>query len=255
MNVARYFDRNASAFDSLYEDDAGAVGWFNHLFRRGLYERVHHTVRELETLQAPTVVDVGCGSGRNSVIFVRSGARRVIGIDFADQMLKLARDRARQHGVEDRCEFRKEDFLTSRLAGQYDASVALGVFDYIAEPVPFLKKMISLSTRKVIVSFPGVALIRAPLRKLRYALKGCPVYFYSRRSIRTLCLEAGLTDYRLLRGSSSGYMLVGNLEPHPAKAPSSPGPEGLVLEHGDSLNAQKNEPAAEDVKHGERGEV
>ena len=221
MNVARYFDRTASAFDALYEDDTGAIGWFNRLFRKGLYERVHHTVRELQALQAPSVLDVGCGSGRNSVVFVRSGARRVVGIDFSDQMLKLARERARQHGVEDRCEFKEADFLTCRLAEPYDASAALGVFDYVAQPVPFLKKMISLSTRKVIVSFPGMALIRAPLRKLRYALKGCPVYFYSRRSIRTLCLEAGLTDYRLLRYSSSGYILVGNLEAHPATAPSS----------------------------------
>ena len=213
MNVARYFDRTASAFDALYDDDTGSIGWFNHLFRRGLYERVQQTVRELEGLEAPSVLDVGCGSGRNSVVFVESGARRVVGIDFADQMLKLARERARQHGLEDRCEFKKGDFLTCRLAEPYDASVALGVFDYIAEPVPFLAKMISLSTRRIIVSFPGLALIRAPLRKLRYALKGCPVYFYSRRSIRTLCLEVGLTNYRLVRVSSSGYILIGNVQP------------------------------------------
>ena len=72
--------------------------------------------------------------------------------------------------------------------------------------------MISLSRRRVIVSFPGMALIRAPLRKLRYALKGCPVFFYSHRSIRTLCREAGLRDYRLVRLSSSGYILIGNVE-------------------------------------------
>ena len=95
MNVARYFDRTASAFDALYDDDTGSIGWFNHLFRRGLYERVQQTVRELEGLEAPSVLDVGCGSGRNSVVFVESGARRVVGIDFADQMLKLARERAR----------------------------------------------------------------------------------------------------------------------------------------------------------------
>jgi len=222
MNVARYFDRHASAFDALYEDDTGAIGWFNQLFRRGLYERVHQTVRALQELEAPSVLDVGCGSGRNSVVFVESGARRVVGIDFADQMLKLAHEKARQHGVEDRCEFRKADFLTCRLAEQYDASVALGVLDYISEPVPFLKKMISLSTRKVVVSFPGMALIRAPLRKLRYALKGCPVYFYSRRSIRTLCLEAGLTDYRVLRCASSGYILIGSLETSLLQRPGNP---------------------------------
>ena len=212
MDVARYFDRTASAFDALYEDGTGAIGWFNHLFRRGLYERCQETVRELEGLEAPSVLDVGCGSGRNSVVFVKSGARRVVGIDFADQMLKLAQKRARKHGVEDRCEFKKGDFLTCPLAEPYDASVALGVFDYIAEPVPFLAKMISLSSRRIIVSFPGMALIRAPLRKLRYALKGCPVYFYSRRSIRTLCREAGLTEYRLVRLSSSGYILIGSVE-------------------------------------------
>ena len=245
MNVARYFDRTASAFDALYEEDTGAMSWFNHLFRRGLYERVQQTVLALDGLEAPSVLDVGCGSGRNSVVFVKSGARRVVGIDFADEMLKLAREKALQHAVEDRCEFRKGDFQTCQLTEAFDASVALGVFDYIAQPAPFLARMLSLSTRRVVASFPGMALVRAPLRKLRYALRGCPVYFYSRRSIGTLCREAGLTDYRLVRLSSSGYLLVGNVaisRPDP-----SPGKERLVLQHGGSINASKNKPAAQDV--------
>ena len=79
------------------------------------------------------------------------------------------------------------------------------------------------------MSFPGMALIRAPLRKLRYALKGCPVYFYSRRSIRTLCLEAGLTDYRVLRCASSGYILIGNLE---TSSLQRPGKEKSVMCRG-----------------------
>jgi hypothetical protein len=43
----------------------------------------------------------------------------------------------------------------------------VGVFDYVADPVRVLKRMSELANKKVVVSFPGVSPVRAPLRKKR----------------------------------------------------------------------------------------
>jgi len=50
------------------------------------------------------VLDVGCGVGRWSLLFAGSGAR-VIGIDFSDEMLKVAERNAKLSGC--KCKFLK----------------------------------------------------------------------------------------------------------------------------------------------------
>ena len=209
MSVRSYFERTAENFDALYE---GRRDWsysFNRVFRKGLFQRIDKTKETLEGMQGFTVLDVGCGSGRNSALFAGLGARRVVGIDFSAPMLELAREYARAARVVEQCEFIEADFLEYPFQETFDVVVALGVFDYIADPVRALKRMTELAGDKVVASFPGVSPIRAPLRKFRYALRDCPVYFYTGARLRQICHEAGLAKFRIDKLASSGYMLVG----------------------------------------------
>ena len=209
MEVARYFHDTADSFDALYNDGDGLKSRVNRIFRKGLYDRVLLSVRELKEMGNPTVLDVGCGSGRNSVIFVQAGAAHVTGVDFSDRMLELADETVRTHGVADQCTFLKADFLEYDPDEAYDASVALGVFDYVKDPGPFLRRMAALTRGKVIGSFPGDAPVRSLQRRIRYNLRGCPLYFYSREKLERTCEQAGLTDYRIVPYASSGFLLVG----------------------------------------------
>jgi len=54
----------------------------------------------------------------------------------------------------------------------FDISVAMGVFDYLPQPVAFLRKMAAQTNAKVIASFPGHSAVRECLRTLRYRLSG-----------------------------------------------------------------------------------
>ena len=209
MSVRSYFERTADNFDALYSDHHTWRYRFNRVFRKGLFERIERTKECFEGLENFTVLDVGCGPGRNSALFAELGARRVVGIDFSTPMLELAREYARMAGVVEQCEFIQADFLDYPFRETFDVVVALGVFDYVADPVRVLTRMTELSNDKVVASFPGVSPIRAPLRKLRYALRGCPVYFYTGTRLRHICHEAGLAKFRLDKLASSGYMLVG----------------------------------------------
>ena len=206
-----YFHDRARQFDSLYNEERNFDYYFNRIFRRALYDRVRFTVEAFEGMHDFSVLDIGSGSGRNSVIFAKSGARRVLGVDFAENMVSLARDHSILQGEQKKCEFVKANAMEYPFTEKFDAVAALGVLDYVAEPVEFLRRMASLADKKVIASFPSPSLIRAPLRKLRYSMRDCPVFFYSRKRLQEICKAAGLTDYKLIGLAHSGYLLVASV--------------------------------------------
>ena len=208
--VASYFQRRADQFDALYERERTLYYFTNRVFRRGLYERVEMTLTALDGLQSFTVLDVGSGSGRNSALFVEAGARRVLGIDVSPRMVELANQYIRAKKIKG-CEFMVADFLRQDLGEKFDAAVALGVFDYTAEPEVWLRRMMSFSTNRIIVSFPGTSLLRSPFRKFRYALRNCPVYFYTRQQIEALGSRCGLRNFEIADYASSGMLLVGEV--------------------------------------------
>lgn len=219
LRTQKYFERQALRFDALYSEERTWRYFFNRIFRRPLYERVHRTVEAWAGLTDFSVLDVGCGSGRNSVVFAKNGARRVVGIDFSENMIRLAMETARRHGVASRCEFICGDALTHSFREKFDFVVALGVFDYVPEPHLLLRRMTELANQKVVASFPGWSPLRAPLRKARYWLRDCPVYFSTRDALRRTCRNAGLHDYDLVPVSGrAGWVLVGKTPSHLASA-------------------------------------
>ncbi len=211
MRVERYFQRRADQFDALYSDENQFSYLLNRIFRRPIFLRAQIAVDAMAGLPAGfSVLDVGCGSGRNSVLFAQAGAAKVVGIDFSERMLELARAFATAHEGGDRCEFLRGDFLQSDSAQRFDAVIALGVFDYVSDPVAFLRKMSQAARHRVVASFPGLSLVRMPLRKIRYFLRNCPVYFYRRQELDAIARAAGFTDCRLYPCGAygSGYVLV-----------------------------------------------
>jgi trans-aconitate methyltransferase len=153
-----------------------------------------------------------------SADFARRSASHVVGIDFSNNTLKLAAKEAEQHQVADRCTFIEADFLQLDLKDKFDVSVAMGVFDYIPEQVAFLRKITTLTSAKVVASFPGHSLLREPARRLRYkvASKG-NIYFYDQDDVERIAPEAGLQDIEIIRIDSSGggFVLVGKCSSTP----------------------------------------
>ena len=208
--VENYFQRTAVDFDSLYERKGALQHWFNRTFRKAIFERVRLTVEAFASAENFSVLDVGSGSGRNSVAFAQAGARRVLGIDFAQTMVELARQYAAASEAGRRCEFLHGDFFQAQFSERFDFVVALGVFDYVTDAPGLLRRMADLAGCKVMASFPAPALLRASLRKARYAMKNCPVYFYTRERVEEVCRRAGLADYAILPCTSAGHMLIVN---------------------------------------------
>lgn len=212
-NVKRRFEKEADEFDAIYRlERAPFWRWFNATFRKAVFERYRITFAEAGDLTGKTVLDIGCGSGIYAAEFARRGAKRVVGVDFSANMLRLARAKAETEGVTDICEFIEGDFQDLHFDESFDVSIAMGVFDYLPQPQPFLKKMAAVTHGKVLASFPGHSLIRERARRLRYLLQGKgDVYFYEEADVRRLAEGAGLTGSRIqpIHSSGTGFVLVG----------------------------------------------
>ncbi len=124
-------------------------------------------------------------------------------------MVGLARRLVQSFGCERQCRIIQGDFMKLSFPQKFDLAVALGVFDYLDDPVSFLKKMILCCRSLVLFSAPGYSWMRMPLHKLRYMLKNCPVYFYSRKRLADICDSAGLEQFEIRPIASSGFVVIG----------------------------------------------
>lgn len=212
-SVRTRFEREAGSFDAIYRLERSPLSrWLNTTFRKAVFERYTITFAQAGDVTGKSVLDIGCGSGIYAVDFARRGAKRMVGIDFSGNMLALARQEAKAHGVTEVCDFIQANFLELDIAEQFDVSIAIGVFDYLPDPLTFLRKMVSVSVEKVIASFPGHSPFRKRARQLRYRLTGKgSVYFYRKADIEQLAQQAGLREATIIpiRSSGSGFILVG----------------------------------------------
>ncbi len=212
--IKRRFERDAVSFDAIYDSQKSEFsGWFNKSFRKPIFERFDITFEKMGELKNKTVLDVGCGSGVYSAKCAMKGAEKVKGIDFSAPMLELAQKRAATQGVQQACDFELIDFLKMDVKEKYNYSIAMGVFDYLSDPLTFLHKLKAATKERIIISFPGHSWIREPLRKLRYFFtsKG-RVFFYSLKDIERLVsnMQFRQVEIRPLK-TGSGYILIADV--------------------------------------------
>ncbi len=193
-----YWDREVSEFDSIYSHGKNKFdNWIDATFRWDMYARFDYTLLHTEPVAGRTFLDVGCGTGRYALEFARRRAGRVVGIDIAENMVRVCEARAREAGVQDRCEFVVSDLLAYQPGTRFNMCIGIGLFDYIRDPLPVMKKMCEVVDDRAIMSLPRFWTWRAPVRKVRLALRGCPVYFYTRERIDALLKQAGFSRYEL----------------------------------------------------------
>ena len=197
-NQRDYWDRTVDDFDSIYSHGKSKFdNWIDTTFRWDMYARFDYTIENSAPIEGRTFLDVGPGTGRYVFEFLKRGARHVTGIDIADNMLAVCRERAQAEGVADRCTFIQSDLLKFNPDTKFDVTIGIGLFDYVPDALPVLTKMREVTTDRAIASFPLLWTWRAPVRRVRLALKGCDVYFYSLEKLDSLIKKAGFTSYQL----------------------------------------------------------
>jgi SAM-dependent methyltransferase len=210
--VQSYFDARKADYDAFYEPSSLPARWFNRVFRRAVFLRRDEVLRLARDYNCKTVLDVGCGTGRNTIWWARHGLERLHGVDISREMIDQAKALAAQADLGDRCTFEVADFQHWSTDQRYDMAVACGVFDYVTDAAALLRHMAEFADKVIYGSFPGWTLVRTPLRKIRYALRGCPTHFYRRREIERVFQQVGFGDCRVIH-VPSGH-LAWAVKPH-----------------------------------------
>jgi 2-polyprenyl-3-methyl-5-hydroxy-6-metoxy-1,4-benzoquinol methylase len=195
--VAEYWNSHATEFDAIYTgaNKSALARLLDRTLRSDMYGRFDWVMQRSGPLEGKSICDVGCGSGRFVSAFASRGAERIVGVDVAPAMISLAKQLVSREGVANRCEFVVCDVLDWDTSETFDETVAIGLWDYIEEPAERLRRIRALTRGVFLSAWPRLWTWRAPIRKARLTLAGCPVYFYRRAKVRAL-LEAADFEVR-----------------------------------------------------------
>lgn len=189
--VAEYWNRIANNFDAIYTGNKNPLArGLDRWLRRDMYQRFEWVMKEAGNAGGLNICDIGCGSGRFVVSLAQRGAQ-VTGVDFAPEMLKLAGQLARQQGVANRCQFALTDVLDWTTDQRFDLVIAIGFWDYVADPLPRLQVIRKLTQKTFLSAWPRASTLRAAIRKVRLQAAGCPVYFWTSAQVEDYLNHAG----------------------------------------------------------------
>ena len=74
----------------------------------------------------------------------------------------------------------------------YDITIAIGFWDYIAEPPGRLQKIRKFTTDRFLSAWPRFWTWRMPVRKVRLQyISGCPVYFFRKPEVYRILEQSG----------------------------------------------------------------
>ena len=141
----------------------------NHLLSMGIDRSWRRkAMRELERGRRDVILDIACGTGDFSIEALRHGAGRVVGADISENMLAVAREKAKAKGLEDRLDFRYGDSENLEFGdAAFDAvTVAFGVrnFEHLERGLSEMCRVLRPGGKVVILEFSTPE--RFPMKQL-----------------------------------------------------------------------------------------
>ncbi len=91
--------------------------------------KARHLAAKLQIAPGLRALDIGSGWGGMAIHLARLGAGRVDGVTLSEEQLAWSRRRAQEEGLEDRVDFRLQDYRA--LEGPYDRIVSVGMFEHV----------------------------------------------------------------------------------------------------------------------------
>ena len=190
-SVKKFFDDYAAPFSKI----SGSIsGYYNkeefsslitRFLRNSMSKRYFYTIDNIARSESSSLLDIGCGPGDYSLALRERGICNTLAIDFSKKMVELARSTEIKRFGDSLITWTVGDYLDINIEKKYDASIVVGVMDYIENPENFVKKVIGDTDKISIISFPKKFHILSIQRKIRYKNK-CYLRFYSRKQLQKL---------------------------------------------------------------------
>ncbi|MFD2366970.1 class I SAM-dependent methyltransferase [Pseudoduganella sp. GCM10020061] len=92
-------------------------------------KKIDHILNKIRLQPGQTLLDIGCGWGALAIRAAERYGARCVGITLSENQLRLARERVRAQGLEDRVEIRLQDYRDVR--GRFDRITSVGMFEHV----------------------------------------------------------------------------------------------------------------------------
>ena len=158
-----------------------------------------------------SVLDVGCGGGHYCVGFLEQG-KTVLGLDIAEGMLEIAKKKTTEYIKKGQIEYVLDGYLEHKFNKKFDAACLMGFFDYIKHPVEIFEKLKKDVSKEVYMSFPKKGGFLAWQRKIRYNMRNCPLYLYSKEDLVKHLKEAGWYEKAEIIDLKRDYFVIVRLD-------------------------------------------
>ena len=132
-NVASHYDLNARLYDLFLDSDRQySCAYFEYPGQSlddAQTAKKRHIAAKLLPKDGATALDIGCGFGGLGLYLAGVAGARVTGVTLSREQFTVATDRARQAGLDDRVEFRLQDYRD--VSETFDRIVSVGMFEHV----------------------------------------------------------------------------------------------------------------------------
>jgi cyclopropane-fatty-acyl-phospholipid synthase len=132
-NVAHHYDLDSRLYDLFLDSDRQySCAYFTRADQSiddAQLAKKRHIAAKLAIEPEHKVLDIGCGWGGLGLYLAEVAGADVLGITLSEEQYGIARDRAVKKRLQDKVEFRIEDYRQTQ--GQFDRIVSVGMFEHV----------------------------------------------------------------------------------------------------------------------------
>ncbi|MGB1547725.1 MAG: class I SAM-dependent methyltransferase, partial [Alphaproteobacteria bacterium] len=133
QHAAHHYDLSGALYDLFLDEDRQySCAYFtsdDESLDQAQENKKHHLAAKLLVEPGMKVLDIGCGWGGLGLYLAETCGADVTGITLSKEQHRVANERAKQAGLEDRVRFHLRDYREEE--GTYDRIVSVGMFEHV----------------------------------------------------------------------------------------------------------------------------
>ncbi|MDR5758026.1 cyclopropane-fatty-acyl-phospholipid synthase family protein [Caballeronia sp. LZ035] len=92
-------------------------------------KKIDHILTKIQVQPGHTLLDIGCGWGALVIRAAQKFGAKCVGVTLSENQFRLATERVKAAGLEDRVEIRLQDYRD--IPGQFDRITSVGMFEHV----------------------------------------------------------------------------------------------------------------------------
>ncbi len=192
-NSAVFSGKTAHSYDAWFQMPSGA-------YALELEHRLLLSV--IPNWENKRVLDIGCGTGNQLLLFRKQGMRFGVGIDVSEDMLRLAKSKFQETGDKHLFVAKASAEQLPFKSGSFDRATSITALEFLKNPASSVREMQSLGADAYLIAVLNRWSLSSQWRRFKsYFTKNVfrSARFYSPVSLKKLFRENGFsrTDYRM----------------------------------------------------------